>query len=198
MEFNELEIKRKLFHMVSGIIIVLLLDLNIFNKIVLAIILTLGAITSLVSRKIKIPIIYWFLKNMDRRLDLEKYPGKGALTFLLGCLLTLILFEKDIALASILILSIGDAVGAFVGIHFGKTKNPLNRKKLLEGTLAGIFAAFIAASIFVPYIQALIASSISMLVEAIEIKLNKNLILDDNITMPLVSGLSIYLFRLIF
>ncbi len=193
---KDLEIKRKLFHMCSGILIVILADLDIINPLILTIILVLGIITSLLSVKFKFPIIYWFLENMDRNFDIKKYPGKGAITFLIGIILTLILFEKNIALASILILTIGDAVSPIVGMHFGKIKNPLNNKKLIEGTIVGILAASILASIFISYKEAIIASVIGMIVETIELKIHKGYAVDDNITVPLAAGLTIYVLRL--
>ena len=192
---KDLEIKRKLFHMIIGILIVILVDLNIINPLIITIILVLGIITSIISTKIKIPILYWFLKNMDRKSDIKKYPGKGAITFLLGIILTLILFERNTALASILILTIGDAVSPIVGMHFGKIKNPLNNKKLIEGTIVGIFTASIAASIFINYKEAIIASVVGMIVEAIELKIHKGYAIDDNITVPLVAGITISILK---
>ncbi|MBI2148427.1 hypothetical protein HYU23_02010 [Candidatus Woesearchaeota archaeon] len=192
----KIEVKRKIFHMISGLILVLLIDLGIFNALILGIILILGIFLSLLTNKIKIPLIYWCLKHLDRKNDLNNYPGIGAITFILGCFLSLILFEKNIALASIMVLTIGDSISYLVGTHFGRTTHPLNKNKLLEGTVAGIVFAFFGALIFVNYKEALIASIFGMLIESVELRLTKKLVIDDNITVPLISGLAIYLFRL--
>lgn len=197
MQINELEIKRKLFHMIAGIMLVILVDTKILNVLTLTIILILGILTSLITRKTKIPVFYWFLENMDRKEDLKKYPGVGAVNFLAGCLLVIVLFENNLALASILVLSIGDAVSSLIGIHFGKTIHPLNNKKLIEGTIAGIILSFFAASIFISYKEALVAATAGMIIEAIELKVHKEFIINDNITIPLVSGLAVYIFKLI-
>ena len=99
----------------------------------------------------------------------------------------LVLFERNIAFASILILAVGDSVAPFVGRHLGKVKNPLNPTRLIEGTIAGAIAGALAAMFFVSFWHALIASTIAMTVEAIELTL-KNKKIDDNILIPLVSG----------
>ncbi len=198
MQPKKLEIKRKLFHMIAGLILVILIDLDIINILVITIILILSIVVSILAKKIKVPILYWFLKHMDRKEDLEKSPGKGAVNFLAGSLLALILFDKNLAIASILILTIGDAVSSLVGIHFGKTVNPINNKKLLEGTIAGIIISFLFALIFINYKEALIAATIGMVIEAIELKVHKEFIINDNIAIPLASGLAVTLFRLIF
>ena len=182
--------------MIAGLVLVILIDINLVNKLILSISIIIAILTSLISRKIKIPLIYWFLENMDRKEDLKNHPGKGAIYFLVGCLLALILFDKNLALASIIILTLGDAVSPLIGIHFGKTTHPLNNKKLLEGTIAGIIISFIGALMFINYKEALIASVFGMLIEAVEIKFKKEII-NDNITIPLVSSLSVYIFRML-
>lgn len=193
---NILEIKRKLFHLLSGLVLVILIDLGIFNWISLLIIFILGlAFSFLIKRKIRVPIVSWLLDHMDREHDLKKFPGKGPIYFVLGCLISVLLFEKNIALASIIILTIGDSVGALFGLHFGNIKNPLNRNKFIEGTIIGIILAFVGACIFVNYKEAFFGALFGMLIESIELRLNKDIKIDDNLTVPIVSGLVIYLLR---
>jgi len=196
MKINELEIKRKLIHLIVGLIIVVFIDLGIITELVLGIIFILGLLTSVASKKFKIPIIYNILEKVDRKKDLRSLPGSGALFFVAGCFLSVFLFEKNIALGSIMILTIGDAVSSLIGIHFGSIEHPLNKKKLIEGTIAGIVLAFLGTLLFLNYKEALFASVLGMIAESIEIRYDK-FSLNDNITVPLVAGLSVYLLRLI-
>ena len=195
---NNLEIKRKLFHIIIGLLVIVLLDIKILNVLILSIILLLGIISSiLIKKKIKIPLIYWFLNKMDRDEDLKNFPGKGPIFFVLGCILSLLLFEKNLALASIMVLTIGDAVSLLFGINFGRTVNPLNKKKLIEGTIIGILLSTIAATLFLNLREAFIASLFGMIIESIELRITKKIIIDDNITVPLIAGSSVLLFRLL-
>ena len=196
MDFNIKEIKRQLFHLIAGIILLILLYFNLINFLVLVVLFIGGLLLSVISIKFNIPILSWILDHLDREHDRKRFPGKGALTYLFGCILALLLFERNIAFASIAIMVVGDAIGPLVGIHFGKVKNPINKKKLIEGTLAGFIMASIAALIFVSYKEAILASLVGMVVESLELK-HKEFFLNDNITIPLFSGLTIYLLKLL-
>lgn len=181
-----MEIKRQLFHIFFGLILVILLYFQIINTNFLFLLLILGLIISILSSHYKIPVINWFLKNFDRENVFIK--GQGPLTFIFGSLLVLLLFEKNIALASILILTFGDSF-THLG-YFGKLKNPLNKNKSLEGTIVGILAATLAASIFVSLLQSFLASLIAMTIESLDLFKNK---LDDNLILPLIAAFIIYL-----
>ncbi len=166
------------------------------------VLLIFGIIISLVSRKHKIPVIYWLLQRFEREEYIKKSPGKGSLYFLAGVLLTIKLFPKDIALLSIMILALGDSISTLVGINFGRTKQFINGSgtKLLEGTLAGVIAAFLgclALILLVPgfsvgILQALAACIGAMIVESIDLQVNKQPV-DDNIIVPLTAGVVITL-----
>ena len=187
-----LEIRRQLFHILLGIFLVVMISLDIINKRVLLVVLILGIFISLISKKYKIPVISWFLERFDRRNSF--LPGYGSISFFVGSVLVLYLFEENIALASILIMSLGDGFATLIGKH-GKIRTKLSKKKTLEGTFAGIVVSVIGASFFVAFHEAMIASIISMFVELKDFKL-KNL-LDDNILIPLIAGVVIFLLRIL-
>lgn len=195
MEINRFEIRRQAFHICLGLIIVVLLTHNILNSLILFIILIAGILISILSRKFKIPIIYSFLKLFERKDILKTFPGKGTISFLMGCLLVLQLFEKNIALASIIILTFGDSVSHLFGWHFGRKKHPLNCLKSIEGNIAGAITGFLGAMLFVSPLTALLASFGAMTAEAVELRMN-NKIIDDNIIVPLIAGTIIHLMRL--
>ena len=190
----KLEIRRQIFHSLLGLAIIALLVLNIINAWHIFIILVIGGILALLSRKYKIPIIRWFLKKFERRSELKKLPGKGPILFFAGILLAMKLFPKDIVLASIAILAFGDSASHLVGKYFGTIKHPLSNKKVLEGSLAGLVFGFITAMFFITPLEALIAAVAGMLIEVLEIEVNKRLV-DDNVTVPLAAGTAVMILR---
>lgn len=132
------------------------------------------------------------LRHFEKPKDLINFPAKGAIYYLIGVLIAIVLFDKDIASASILILAVGDPAGHIVGRYYGTKRLVINRKKLLEGTLAGIFFSTIAASFFVSVPVAFFGASFGMMAEAIELKF---LELDDNFSIPFISGLVMNLIK---
>jgi len=195
MEINKFEIRRQAFHICLGLIIVVLLINNILNSLILFVILLIGILLSILSKKFKIPVIYSFLKIFERKATLKTFPGKGTISFLIGCLLVLQLFDRDIALASIIVLTFGDSVSHLFGWHMGRKKHPLNCFKSIEGNIAGAITGFIGAMFFISPLPALLASFGAMTAEAVELKMN-NRIIDDNIIVPLVAGTIIHLIRI--
>ena len=191
---KQFEIRRNIFHIFYGLAYVLLIYFNIFKITHLLVLLLIGTIIALVSLKYKLPFINWFLENFERS---NTFPGKGALTFLVGVIFAVALFDKPIALAVIMILTLGDSFSHIVGRFYSKIKNPLNDLRYIEGTLVGALIASLGAMLFVSPIKAFIASFIAMIVEAVDIKLLINgcakkwifdVILDDNVIIPLVAG----------
>lgn len=126
----------------------------------------------------------------------KTFPGKGMIFFFIGVLFSIELFERDIALAAIMVLTFGDSISHLIGARIGKMKNIFNgkSKKLFEGTLAGGFIGFLAAMIFVPFSEAFLGSFTAMFTEVVKIDLNEYT-LDDNLIVPLVAGTVMFLVR---
>jgi len=193
--FTKLEIKRQLVHILLGITLVILLNFNLINSTVIFVIFIIGLALSLSSRKFHIPIIYRFLKIFERKEDLESFPGKGAIFYFLGAFLVVFIFPKDIALASIMILALGDSVSRLVG-PYGYLKHPFHNEKFFEGVIVGSIVGFLGALIFVSWILALAGSSISMLLEGIDLRI-KGFKIDDNLLIPLIASVVMESFKLI-
>lgn len=193
---NDLETRRQIAHILLGLVIVLLLHFDFLNGFILFDLILLNLIISLLSKRYNIPVVTWLLEALDRTEDIKKFPAKGTLMFLIGVSLVVWMFPKDIALASILILTFGDGLSTYVGTHFGKSKLFPASKKTWEGSLAGFVAASASALIFLTWPLALIASAVAMIVEAFEIKVGK-WVVNDNITVPLVAAGTVWLIRLL-
>ncbi len=184
---DKLELRRQIAHLFIGCTIVFLLRLQLLNEQLLFAILLIGGILSLVSRKIRIPILGRILHYFERPQDLKYFPGKGSFFLVLGSLLALKFFQRDVAYAAISIMAVGDAITTIIGTYFGKIKNPLNPKKHLEGTALAIVASTLAAFFFVDFTRAFYGSLAGMIFESLQIPYLSQ-ILDDNVVIPLVAG----------
>jgi len=192
-ENSPLEVRRQAFHIGLGLLSIFVISSELVDWKFFLILLLVGILVSIISKKRALPGISWFLKYFDRTN--ERIPGKGALFFITGVMLALVLFEKDVAMAAIMILTLGDSVSHLFGRFFGKVRNPWNQYKLIEGTLLGFVAGAVGAAAFVPWNQALLASAVAMTVESIELRF-RNQSVDDNVLIPLVAGVVMLIMRL--
>ena len=183
-----LEIRRAFFHILICAAVILA---SMQTRIVwpLFYILILGLILSIAAKKYNIPVISWFLSNFEKPEYRKKFPGKGVLFLIAGCLLALKLFSNDIAFASIAILAIGDPASHLVAGNF---KGKIFKKKSLSGLLLSIVLSSVIASLFVQFSHAFIAAAAALTAEVLVIKLGEDPV-DDNIIIPLVAGTILYL-----
>lgn len=187
------EFRRQIFHLFLGVSIVFLLKIQLINVQVLLFIFIIGLIISYLSLKKKIPYIHKLLLLFDREKDIYSFPGKGCIYFILGSLITVYLFPPNIAMAGIMIMSLGDSLSVIIGKYYGRITHPFNRKRKIEGLAAAIFASTLGALFFVPFVQAFIASFTAMFLESFTIKVF-GFEIDDNLIVPIVSGLVLSLF----
>lgn len=192
---TELEFNRQGFHMILGIIIVLLLKYGFINKKRILVLILSGLVLSFLSAKTRIPVIHGMLQKFERKKDMQKFPGKGVIFYFIGIYISLLIFPKEVAMASIMILALGDSVSHLYGLRYGKIKHPLSNTKFLEGTIAGFFAGFLGALAFLPWLEAFFASLAAMIVEAIEVRVGIGQV-DDNLIIPLVAGAAVWILRL--
>ena len=124
----------------------------------------------------------------SHELKLKNITFTGATYLMFAALLCVVIFPKEIAIAAILIMTIGDAVAAIVGKSFGKIK-------IFTKTVEGSVAFFIAGVIIVAltpkmtsdpneFYIALAAVSFTTVIEILPLKL------DDNITVPIAFSLA--------
>ena len=197
MKKRNVEIKRKFLHLILGIILVTLLMFGFIGVLHVFILTIIVIIIPLVNKRYKVPGMDWFLKNFERDENLKIFPGKGFIFYLIGSLLVLLLFPKEIALPAILVLAFADSIGHLFGLRFGRIRHPFVSTKFLEGWIVGLASGFIGALIFVPWHEALAASFFAMLVEGIEVKIGADEV-DDNLIIPLVAAIAISAVRFLF
>lgn len=194
-----LELGRQCFHIILGVIIILFIMLVDREIVLITLFLAflLSILLSIISTRVRIPIISLFLEEFGREKENETFPGKGIIFFLAGVLLTFKLFTQDIALASIVVLTFGDSIATLAGFFGRKYKTkPFNRFKTLYGTIIGMVVSFLIALIFIEPLYAATAAAFGMFAEALSIKLGETEA-DDNLIVPLAAGTACYLLRLI-
>jgi len=116
----------------------------------------------------------------------EREKGKisGTTYFLIGALLTILFFEKGIAITALTFSVVGDAISAITGVLIGKVKG-----KSLEGSVA-CFILCLITGIILSYANLGINIKLSFwgalaatVGEALPLGIN------DNLTMPIFTGL---------
>lgn len=194
---SKTEIKRQLFHLGLGLALAGLYYLDILSPLAVFLGIICGGLLSFISKRVDIPIFSAFLDHFERKEVRKRFPGKGMIFYFIGVLFVMQLFDKDIALASIMILAFGDSVSHMFGAQFGKIKNIISgdSQKLLEGTFAGTVAGALSAALFVPFPEAFLGSLAAMIFEVLKIDFNDKT-LDDNIVVPLVAGTVMFLIRM--
>ena len=105
----------------------------------------------------------------------------GSTYYLFSSLLTVLLFPKPIAIASILILILSDTFAALVGKGIGRV--PIFRKTL-EGSLAFFLSALVIVFVYpgVDRFSGVIGALGATVIELLPVPL------DDNLTIPFVAG----------
>jgi dolichol kinase len=124
-------------------------------------------------------------KNLLR--DREYSRPAASLYYLIGSGLTIILFPKQIAIAALAVQTLSDTVAALAGQRLGRHKIG---NKTVEGSAAFLISAWIILAVyfgreplkhFIPALAGTLAELFSSPV-------------DDNLTVPLVIGLSYIIF----
>ena len=111
----------------------------------------------------------------------EKSAFMGSTYFIFSTILTILLFSKSIAIASILILILSDTAAALVGKWIGRVKI---FGKTLEGSLAFLITSLLIVWIYpnLDRFSGSLAALGATVIEVLPIKVN------DNLSIPLVAG----------
>lgn len=190
------EIKRQFFHIFYGVAIIysVLFFGKLFVANILTMILFIGGLLSYVHIRKPLLPINKILEHVERENSL--FPGRGGFFFTFGSLMTLYLFPENIALAGLCVLTFGDSFSHIFGIYIRRKKyNNPSIKKMLEGNIAGVIVASVAASFFVDPVFGFIGATIAMTAEFLEFVFTR---LDDNFYIPLIASSVILLLTMFF
>jgi acyl phosphate:glycerol-3-phosphate acyltransferase len=180
--------QRSLFHLVSGLTIAV--AAIFLSKTIVLIALASITFMFLCFELVRIrtwAVNKWFLKffkYLTRTGETTNFTGASYL--LIASLISFIYFPKNVAIMAIAFLAVGDSMAGLVGRWIGG--RPVFGKTL-AGVLAGFCSCLIIGAILyftginLPWQVVLIGAVLASLVEAIPLPLN------DNLSMPLISGL---------
>ncbi len=174
---------RNLFHF-SGIVIplaYLLVGRSAALALALFLFCVLFAIEFLrITGRLKLGTAEKYLKEKELK------KPTGSVFFMVAALVVVILFRKEIAVSSLLVLCVSDPLSSLVGRRLGKHRL---FGKSVEGSLAFFGSALIilVLSSISPSV-ALAAAFVSTLTELFTPRF-----LDDNLTIPIVTGLALTL-----
>ena len=133
-----------------------------------------------------------------RKSEVDGFSGLPF--YALGAALTIFLFRPEIALLSILFLVIADPVASFIGVNYGREKILPN--KSLQGTVACFFACYLITLVFISEMQIpsfnLLAFSILAGIVGTVSELTSAFNIDDNLTIPVISGAGLSVLNYIF
>jgi dolichol kinase len=131
--------------------------------------------------------VHWIAIIFDRYFNplLRQHELQGRLTgaswVFIGSWLTIFLFPKEIAVLSLLFLSLGDTAAALVGMRFGKTAIG---SKSWEGFVGGTVICMLVALLFprIPWVVSFPGAVGAMVVELLPVPI------DDNLRIPIIAG----------
>jgi len=116
----------------------------------------------------------------------DSHQLNGSTYYLISSFLSILLFPKEVAVLSMLYLSMGDSTAAIIGKKFGKTKI---FDKTLEGSLSCLLLCFLISLKFFNWKISLVGATSAMLIELFSSgDFRSPLLLDDNLLIPLLSG----------
>lgn len=184
----DFEIRRKAIHVTEGTAALAAVYFDFFPIVLLLACLIIGITISILIKR-KDTILDKLSEKFGREENQNTVPGQGSIFLAIGILLSVIFFDKNVAMAAIVTVTFGDSIGALVGMYFGRIKNPFNKTKHIEGTLAGFAVAATINLMFLAPLTAIFVSAIGLITESINFELNEYKI-DDNLTVPISVGVA--------
>lgn len=183
-KIEKIEIRRKIVHL-STLIIPITYSLTSSRELILKILIPFFIIylTIDILRRVNLRIASIFRKYFYGKVlrDKEAISLMGSTYFLFSTILTIILYPKDIAIVSILFLTISDTIAAWVGKLLGGIKI---FEKTVEGSVAFFITSILIILIYpdINLFQGILGAFGATVIEVLPLKI------DDNLTIPIGSG----------
>ena len=193
------EFKRKATHLVALVIPIGYFLLPKFLSLLILTPFALGSITIDIIRLKKLPL-HGFLNRLIGPMlrEHEDSDFTGSSYMFAASVLSIILFDKSVAIAAISFIILGDIAAALIGRRYGKLKinwglvrsdaetgQNKSKKKTFEGSLACLSMCLLVALIVpeLPLWIGVVGAFVATVVEAMPFPI------DDNFSVPLISGL---------
>ena len=181
---------RKLIHLLSSLIPLGYLWLSLTRRDALALLAILA------SPFLAAEILRPYVPSLNRAFSAcfgwamrgtEQGRRTGAFYAVIGALCTILLFDKPVACAALLILAFGDTAASVVGRVVAGPR--LVGEKTLSGSLAMFATGSLVALPFFPPALAIGGTLAATIVELLPLPV------DDNLSVPLAAGLTLTLLR---
>ncbi|MBT3583564.1 MAG: hypothetical protein HN509_01550 [Halobacteriovoraceae bacterium] len=199
---SDLHLLRKVWHMgtgIAGLTFYYQSGISALNMAIILVSLSLASIILEVSR-LNIAglntLVVKFMGPFMRESELKSFSGFPF--YALGSGLALFLFPEKLAVLAIIFLVFGDPISATFGVLYGRDKILPN--KSLQGTAAGFISCYLATLFYglsfgaggiALLFFAVLAGLLGAFSELISGKI------DDNLTIPLISGAGLILLNLL-
>jgi len=200
---DDLHVIRKVWHMGTGLTGLFVytflgiaqkdMGLGLLSLATLAFVVEFARLRSEKVNKVVMELMGPFMRESERN-GLSGFPF-----YALGASLSLLLFEEKIAILSILFLIFSDPISSFFGILLGREKILPN--KSLQGSMAGFITCYLVTLLYLKHygVESIGALAFAMFAGVIgAISELCSIVIDDNLTIPLVSGLGLSLLNQIF
>lgn len=201
---NDLHLARKTWHCGMGVFMAAFYGIG-FPKIVCAIILIFALAFFLTAEyaRLRFPKINAFaIKAMGPVMRTHEVDKMSGTPFYIGSvLLAIVIFPKPIAILSILFLAIGDPISSIFGITWGHKSIRFSNGKTLVGTAAGMGVCSLIAFLYLMLSGVMVIPSLCIALAGGMAGGGAEMIpleIDDNFSIPLVSGLALWLAFVIF
>ncbi|KXK26512.1 MAG: Cytidylyltransferase family protein [candidate division WS6 bacterium OLB20] len=187
--FTNGELARKALHISFGTVLLLTLHLQVFEYWHYLVLLVAGLTLSLTIKFLEgFPQIAKLIAPFDKD---DYLPAQGMVYFYCTFVLLLTLtrwmeLPDRFIMHPVLMLTLADPASFFIGKGWGKRPLPVNRRKTVEGTLAGMLVASVAGLLFVSPFAAVLIGSLAMMMDVVDLKIG-NLEIDDNLLIPLAA-----------
>lgn len=199
---SDLHLTRKLWHMCTGLV-----GLSFYSGLGLSsqemawalLILAISAIAVEITRLKVMAVNKVVLKIMKPFMrESEKNSMSGFPFYALGVSLALLMFDEKIAILAALFLMFSDPISSLFGILYGKDKIVGN--KSLQGAMAGFIVCYILTFVYGSYyyrpgVDLLLFSVVAGVIGSISELCS--IFVDDNLTIPIVSGLGLTLLNFV-
>lgn len=200
---KDLQLARRLIHLSMGLIVALIYNFMLDHKQAVYILGTSVCMLYIFEQvrinypeyAAKMAIISKYFYRAE-----EQLKESAGLPFIMGILLTILSFPKDVALVAILTLAFSDPLSAIIGIKYGKRH--IVKEKSLEGSLAFFVSCFLC--VFVVYFNLSSLALLAVIVLSFFVALFSSAFemipirLDDNLTIPLFTAASTWFFQSLF
>lgn len=201
---NDLHLMRKAWHMTMGMTIAYLYLAGMSRgSAVVILACILGWDLAMETARLRVPAfnekIMRIVGPLMRSCEVDRISGIPH--YLASCILAIGLFPRPVAILSILFLAVGDPIASLMGIRFGHHGPRFKSGKSLIGTASGVATCMILAFVFMRSMQVPTAPAAAVAMVGGLAGGTAELLpvdLDDNFTIPVVSGFALWLSFMIF